>query len=193
MPGVLVHRRRTAQPPGGSHARPAVPTARGVGAVAGGALALVSLARWLGLAPVTLYSLTARLDASLGAPGVVRALGTVVSAAAVVAVAWRWRTGDRAGAVGAVALMTSVAVLLGLVVQPWYLLWAVPFVAVLPLGARLGRVGSTRPVTSPSAIDPRRPRRRVARRVTSSPSARTPTLSPHPISRRDPAGRPRGR
>lgn len=65
--------------------------------------------------------------------GLVRQVGTVVTLGVVAGTALRWRTGDRARAVEAVALVVGVTVLLGPVVHIWYLLWAVPFLAVIRL------------------------------------------------------------
>lgn len=79
----------------------------------------------LGLAPATFLA-------------IVRRLGTVATLATVVVVALRWRTGDRARALQAVALVVGVTVLLSPVVHLWYLLWVVPFVATL----RLSRVAT---------------------------------------------------
>ena len=64
---------------------------------------------------------------------VVRRLGALATLATVVVVALRWRTGDRARALQAVALVVGVTVLLSPVVHLWYLLWVVPFVATLRL------------------------------------------------------------
>jgi alpha-1,6-mannosyltransferase len=133
-----------------------------VGALAAGLLLGIGLVTGLGLGwvhglsvpatMVTPYTLTARLDSALGGTGAVHTLGTAVSAMLVVAVALRWRTGDRARAVEAVALMTGVAVLLGPVVQPWYVLWAVPFVAVVPAVSRVRARRVRRP--RPAPVDP---------------------------------------
>lgn len=65
--------------------------------------------------------------------GLVRQVGTVVTLGVVAGTALRWRTGDRARAVEAVSLVVGVTVLLGPVVHIWYLLWAVPFLAVIRL------------------------------------------------------------
>jgi hypothetical protein len=59
--------------------------------------------------------------------------GQLVAVVAVALVALRWPTGDRRRAISAVALTVGVLVLLSPVVHLWYLLWPLPFVAVLPL------------------------------------------------------------
>lgn len=86
----------------------------------GGLLDWVSAALGLGTEPATFL-------------GIVRHVGTVATLCAVVATALRWRTGDRARAVEAVALVVGVTVLLGPVVHLWYLLWVVPFLAAIRL------------------------------------------------------------
>jgi alpha-1,6-mannosyltransferase len=81
----------------------------------------------------TPLSVTTLADNLVGGTGALRSVGTLVSAVVVVAVALRWRTGNRAHALQAVALVTGLTVLLGPVVHLWYLLWVVPFLAVLRL------------------------------------------------------------
>ncbi|MDP2774884.1 MAG: polyprenol phosphomannose-dependent alpha 1,6 mannosyltransferase MptB [Nocardioides sp.] len=63
----------------------------------------------------------------------VRALGSVATAAVIVAVALRGPTGSGGRALAALATMTGATMVLGPVVHLWYLLWVVPFVAVLKL------------------------------------------------------------
>ncbi|WP_300682205.1 polyprenol phosphomannose-dependent alpha 1,6 mannosyltransferase MptB [Nocardioides sp.] len=65
-----------------------------------------------------------------------RKVGNVITVIAVGWVCLRWPTGDRAKAVTAVALMVSVLVICSPVIQLWYLLWPVPFLAVLPMARR---------------------------------------------------------
>ena len=67
-----------------------------------------------------------------------RLLGTLATMVVLVALALRWRTGDAASAVRVLALATGLTVVLGPVVHLWYLLWVVPFVALL----RLSRLGA---------------------------------------------------
>lgn len=71
----------------------------------------------------------------LTGPGVVfhgvQTLGTLVALGVAAWVALRWRTGDRAAAVRAVALAAGALVLLAPAVQLWYFLWPLPFVAVI--------------------------------------------------------------
>jgi hypothetical protein len=62
-----------------------------------------------------------------------RTVGTVVALAVVAWVALRWRTGDRAAALGGVGLAVGVVVAASPVVHLWYLLWALPFVATQAL------------------------------------------------------------
>lgn len=81
----------------------------------------------------TPLSVTTLADNLVGGTGALRSAGSVVTVLAIIAVALRWRTGNRAHALQAVALVTGVTVLLGPVVHLWYLLWAVPFLAVLRL------------------------------------------------------------
>lgn len=81
--------------------------------------------RLLDLAPATFLDLA-------------RLLGMVATVVVLGVVALRWRTGEATEAVRALALVTGVTVLLGPVVHLWYLLWVVPFVALL----RLPRLGS---------------------------------------------------
>lgn len=87
------------------------------------------LAGWagLGLEPATVL-------------GLVRALGSVATVVVIVAVALRGPTGSGARALTALATMTGATMLLGPVVHLWYLLWVVPFVAVLKL-SRLAMMG----------------------------------------------------
>jgi alpha-1,6-mannosyltransferase len=91
--------------------------------LAGGALDWLAGLAGLGTDPATFL-------------GLARQVGTGVSVLVILAVALRWRTGDREAAVRAVALLTGVMVLLSPVVHLWYLLWPLPFLAVLPLAAR---------------------------------------------------------
>lgn len=87
------------------------------------------LAGWagLGLEPATVLRL-------------VRALGSVATVVVILAVALRGPTGSGARALTALATMTGATMLLGPVVHLWYLLWVVPFVAVLKL-SRLAMMG----------------------------------------------------
>jgi len=64
----------------------------------------------------------------------VRGIGLVVMAAVAIGVALRWRTGDRAAAVGAVATVAGAFVVLCPVVHLWYFLMLPPFFATLRLG-----------------------------------------------------------
>ncbi|CAI9399820.1 polyprenol phosphomannose-dependent alpha 1,6 mannosyltransferase MptB [Nocardioides sp. T2.26MG-1] len=91
----------------------------------GGLLDWLASLLGLGLAPATFL-------------GIVRQVGTVATVGVVVAVALRWRTGDRARALQAVTAVVGVTVLLGPVVHLWYLLWVVPFLATI----RLSRVAA---------------------------------------------------
>ncbi len=81
----------------------------------------------------TPLSVTTLADNLVGGTGALRSVGSLVTALAILAVAARWRTGIRADALHAVALVTGLTVLLGPVVHLWYLLWVVPFLAVLRL------------------------------------------------------------
>ena len=84
------------------------------------------LATWLGWT-----------DDPATALGIVRLIGT---AAALVIIAWLiFRPGDRSPVRGA-ALALAVIVLLGPVVQPWYLLWFLPLFAATGLSAREMRI-----------------------------------------------------
>ncbi|UDY23943.1 polyprenol phosphomannose-dependent alpha 1,6 mannosyltransferase MptB [Nocardioides sp. Kera G14] len=71
--------------------------------------------------------------------GVLRKLGTVATLAVLAWVALRWRTGDRRSAVTAVAVIVGALVLFSPVVQLWYFLWPLPFLAAVQMPAR-GRV-----------------------------------------------------
>ncbi|MDQ4051521.1 MAG: polyprenol phosphomannose-dependent alpha 1,6 mannosyltransferase MptB [Actinomycetota bacterium] len=71
---------------------------------------------------------------------VVRNVGTLVTAGVILWVTVRGETGDRSRALRHLAVMTAVTVLLGPVVHLWYLLWVVPFFAVLKL-SRLAMAG----------------------------------------------------
>lgn len=102
-----------------------VNTPLSVTTLVGGLLDRLAWLLGLGLAPATFL-------------GLVRQLGTAAMLVTVLVVALRWRTGDRAGAVQAVALVVATTVLLSPVVHLWYLLWVVPFVATL----RLSRVAT---------------------------------------------------
>ncbi|NHN54492.1 hypothetical protein G9U51_01690 [Calidifontibacter sp. DB0510] len=63
----------------------------------------------------------------------VRDAGTVLALVLVVAIGLRARTGDRADAVRTAALVCGGFVLLSPTVHLWYLMWALPFLAALPL------------------------------------------------------------
>ena len=65
-----------------------------------------------------------------------RKVGTGITAIVFCWVFVRWPSGDRAKAVAAVALIVSVLVICSPVVQLWYLLWPLPFLAVLPMPER---------------------------------------------------------
>jgi hypothetical protein len=62
-----------------------------------------------------------------------RAGGQVVTVAVVL---WLWLRAGRIGAVRAMGLALLAIVLLGPVVQPWYVLWGLTLVAATPLGRR---------------------------------------------------------
>lgn len=64
---------------------------------------------------------------------VVRNVTSVAGALLIVAAGLRWRTGSREHALRAVAFVSAVVVLTSPVVQLWYLMWPLPFLAVLPL------------------------------------------------------------
>ena len=77
----------------------------------------------------------------LGVPGpsaleLVRLGGVLVALGFACAVALRARTGDPEVAVRTVGLALLALVLLGPVVHHWYLLWALPFLAAVPLAPR---------------------------------------------------------
>lgn len=63
----------------------------------------------------------------------VRDITSAVGAVIVLVAALRWRTGSRLEALRAVAFVSAVVVLTSPVVQLWYLMWPLPFLAVLPL------------------------------------------------------------
>ena len=63
----------------------------------------------------------------------VRNLGTLSTVVVVLWVTLRGETGDRTRALHGLAVMTAATVLLGPVVHLWYLLWVVPFFAVMKL------------------------------------------------------------
>ena len=86
----------------------------------GGALDRVAMVAGLDLPTATFLDL-------------VRRAGTVGAIVCAAWVALRWRSGDRADAARAVALVMSALVLLSPVVHLWYLLWVVPFLAVVAL------------------------------------------------------------
>lgn len=67
-----------------------------------------------------------------------RTLGGAVALVSACWVALRWRTGDRARAVSAVAVAVGVLVATSPVVHLWYLLWLVPFLAVQSLSRQAG-------------------------------------------------------
>ena len=64
----------------------------------------------------------------------VRGLGLIGTVVVAAGVALRWRSGDRAAAVSAVAVVTGVFVVLCPVVHLWYFLMLPPFLATLRLG-----------------------------------------------------------
>ncbi len=72
--------------------------------------------------------------------GIVRALAQVAALAIAVRVALTWRTGDRAEAVRAVAVVMGALIVLSPVVHLWYFLWVLPFLATIRL-PRLGALG----------------------------------------------------
>jgi hypothetical protein len=106
-------------------------------AVAGGTVGAVTLGTGLGFGwvgalktPAIVHnglSISTDLGHAFGAVPALRTAGAVL-AAALCAVAWVRR--DRLGAAGAVGCALGAVVLLGPVVHPWYLLWA-----VVPLAA----------------------------------------------------------
>lgn len=63
----------------------------------------------------------------------VRGLATAGGAVVVVLAALRWRAGSMEHALRAVAFVSAVVVATSPVVQLWYLMWPLPFLAVLPL------------------------------------------------------------
>nr|WP_257956946.1 polyprenol phosphomannose-dependent alpha 1,6 mannosyltransferase MptB [Nocardioides sp. B-3] len=93
----------------------------------GAFLDLVARVLGTGLAPDTLL-------------GIVRALAQVAALAIAARVALTRRTGDRAEAARAVAVVMGVLIVLSPVVHLWYFLWALPFLATIRL-PRLGTVG----------------------------------------------------
>lgn len=103
-----------------------VNTPLSVTTLVGGALDWLTSGLGLGFEPATFL-------------GLVRGLGLALTVGVVLAVALRGRTGSRADALQALAVMTGVMVALGPVVHLWYLLWVVPFLAVL----RLSRLGTS--------------------------------------------------
>lgn len=86
----------------------------------GGAFDWTAALAGVDLAPATLLHL-------------VRNLGTVATLGVILWVTFRGPTGDRSRALHALGVMTAVTVLLGPVVHLWYLLWVVPFFAVMKL------------------------------------------------------------
>lgn len=62
---------------------------------------------------------------------VVRAVVSAAGALVVVVAALRWRAGSQRGALQAVAFVAAVVVVTSPVVQLWYLMWPLPFLAVL--------------------------------------------------------------
>jgi len=92
-----------------------------VTSLAGGILDWVALHAGLDLPQATLRDL-------------VRGLGLVGMVAVAAGVALRWRTGDRAAAIGAVAAVAGAFVVLSPVVHLWYFLMLPPFLATLRLG-----------------------------------------------------------
>ncbi|MEO5662982.1 MAG: polyprenol phosphomannose-dependent alpha 1,6 mannosyltransferase MptB [Nocardioides sp.] len=93
----------------------------------GAFLDLVARGLGTGLAPDTLLDL-------------VRALAQVAALAIAVRVALSWRSGDRAQAVRAVAVVMGALIVLSPVVHLWYFLWVLPFLATIRL-PRIGAVG----------------------------------------------------
>ncbi|WP_341923994.1 polyprenol phosphomannose-dependent alpha 1,6 mannosyltransferase MptB [Nocardioides psychrotolerans] len=85
--------------------------------------------------------------------GLVRGLGSLVTVGVILHVALRGRTGSRPEALHGLALMVGATVLLGPVVHLWYLLWVVPFLAVLRL-SRLGTVGLLATATVAGLVAP---------------------------------------
>lgn len=67
---------------------------------------------------------------------VMRKVGTALTILVLGWVALRWPTGDRRKAVAAVAVVVGALVLGSPVVQLWYFLWPIPFLAALPLPVR---------------------------------------------------------
>lgn len=72
--------------------------------------------------------------------GLVRGVAQVMALAIAIRVALTWPTGHRERAVAAVAAVMGALILLSPVVHLWYLLWALPFLAVMKL-PRLGTLG----------------------------------------------------
>ncbi|MDP2014638.1 MAG: hypothetical protein Q8L05_10480, partial [Actinomycetota bacterium] len=76
-------------------------------------------------------------DDAYGVIGIVRAAGTVLSLAVIV---WLLVTSDRRTPLRGLALAFGVVVLLGAVVHPWYVLWALPLFAASGLNLRERRI-----------------------------------------------------
>jgi hypothetical protein len=93
----------------------------------GGALDWTAGLVGLDLAPATMLHL-------------VRNVGTLVTVGVILWATFRGATGDRHRALHGLAVMTATAVVLGPVVHLWYLLWVVPFFAVMKL-SRLAMAG----------------------------------------------------
>ncbi|RHW28199.1 hypothetical protein D0Z08_04225 [Nocardioides immobilis] len=98
-----------------------ITTPLSITSLAGGVLDWVALQLGLGLPQATFRDF-------------VRGLGLVGIVGVAAGVALRWRTGDRAAAVGAVATVTAAFVVLCPVVHLWYFLVLPPFFATLQLG-----------------------------------------------------------
>lgn len=97
-----------------------ITTPLSVTSLTGGILDWTALHAGLDLAPATFRDF-------------VRGLGVLGIGAVAVGVSLRWRTGDRAAALGAVAAVTSAFVVLCPVVHLWYFLMLPPFLATLRL------------------------------------------------------------
>lgn len=98
-----------------------ITTPLSITSLVGGVLDWVALHLGLGLPPATFRDF-------------VRGLGLLAMVVAVVAVALRWRTGDRTAAVSGVATAAAAFVALCPVVHLWYFLVLPPFLATLQLG-----------------------------------------------------------
>jgi len=103
----------------------------------GGVLTWLSPTTAVGQAVGGITTLLGISSDAYGVIGIIRTLGTVLSLGVII---WLLATSDRRTPLRGLALAFGVVVLLGAVVHPWYVLWALPLFAASGLNLRERRI-----------------------------------------------------